>query len=74
MAALRLDFAGMQAAILRLASCLAEPIGVIALVGEKLLGSGQGGQHQRRAFEVAHLAFAEQHHKRSAFAVANRLA
>ena len=27
----------------------AEPIGVLALVGEKLLGLGQGGQHQRRA-------------------------
>ena len=38
---------------------LTEPIGVIALVGEKLLGSRHGGQHQRRALEVAHLAFAK---------------
>ena len=36
----------------------AEPIGVLALVGEKLLGFGQGGQHQRRALVVAHLPLA----------------
>ena len=36
----------------------AEPIRVVALVGEKLLGLGQGGQHQRRALVVAHLALA----------------
>ena len=27
----------------------AEPVGVVTLVGEKLIGLGQGGQHQRRA-------------------------
>jgi hypothetical protein len=51
----------------------AESVGVVTLVGEKLLGSRHGGQHQRRALEVAHLAFAEQHHERSTFAVANRV-
>ena len=51
----------MQAPILRFASASR----VIALVGEKLLGSRHGGQHQRRALEVAHLASAEQHHERS---------
>ena len=36
----------------------AEPIRVVALVGEKLLGLGQGGQHQRRALVVTHLPLA----------------
>jgi hypothetical protein len=36
----------------------AEPIGVVALVGEELLGLGHGGQHQRRALVIAHLALA----------------
>jgi hypothetical protein len=36
----------------------AQPIGVIAFVGEKLPGLGQGGHHQRRALVVAHLSLA----------------
>ena len=37
----------------------AQPIGVVALVGEKLPGLvGQGGQHQRRALVIAHLPLA----------------
>ena len=36
----------------------AEPVGVVTLVGEKLPGYRQGGQHQRRALVVAHLPLA----------------
>jgi len=36
----------------------AEPIGVVALVGEKLLGLGRGGQHRRSALAIAHLPLA----------------
>ena len=36
----------------------AEPIGIVALVGEKFLGLGHGGQHQRRALVIAHLPLA----------------
>ena len=36
----------------------AEPIGVVALVGQKLPSPGHRGQHQRRALEIAHLTFA----------------
>ena len=36
----------------------AEPIGVVALVGEKLPGPGHDRQHQRRALAIAHLPFA----------------
>ena len=49
MATFRLDFDGMQTAMPRFARAAREPIRVVALVGEKLLGLGQGGQHQRRA-------------------------
>jgi len=36
----------------------AEPVGVVTLVGQELLGFRQGGQHQRCALVVAHLALA----------------
>jgi len=39
---------------------LAELVGVIALVAEQLLRGRQRVDHQSRAFEIAHLAFAEQ--------------
>jgi hypothetical protein len=52
---------------------LAEPIGVVAFVGEQLLGRWQGRQHERRALEVAYPAFAEQHDERPASAVADRV-
>ena len=32
----------------------AEPVGVVTLVGQKLLGFRHGGQHQRGALVVAH--------------------
>ena len=51
----------------------AEPIGVVTLVGQELLGSWHGGQHQRRAPVVAHLAFAQQHDERASAAVAERV-
>jgi hypothetical protein len=50
---------------------LAKPIGVIALVGQNLSGPGHRGQHQRRALEVTHLPFAQQHDEQSAVAVAD---
>jgi len=50
-----------------------EPIGVVALVGEKLFGPGKRGQHQRRALVIAHLPLAEQHDARPAMTVANRV-
>ena len=36
----------------------AEPVGVVTLVGQKLLGLRHGGQHQRGALVVAHLPLA----------------
>src|SRR5664279_4476507 len=47
----------------------AEPVGVISLVGEELPGAWQRGQHRSGAFEIARLAFAQQH-DRSPTAVA----
>ncbi len=35
---------------------LAEPVGVVTSVAEQGFGLGQGGDHQRRALVVAHLA------------------
>ena len=50
---------------------VAEPIGVVAPVGEQCLCQRQRLLHQRRVFVVAHLAFAEQHHQRPALAEAD---
>ena len=36
----------------------AEPVGVVTLVGQQLLGFRHGGQHQRRALIIAHLPLA----------------
>ena len=36
----------------------AQPIGVVALIGEKLLGPGHRRQHECGALEIAHLTFA----------------
>ena len=36
-----------------------EPVGIIAPVGEQCPGLGEGIDHQRRPFVVAHLPFAE---------------
>ena len=48
-----------------------EPVGVIAFVAEEFIGLRQRRQHQRRAFVVAHLAFAEQHNQRPPVAIAH---
>ena len=50
---------------------MAEPVGIVAPVGEQSLGLGEGIDHQRSALVVAHLAFAEQHDQRAALAVAD---
>jgi len=57
MGILRFDFDGMHAVR---GESLAELVGVIALVAEQLLRGRQRVDHQSRAFEIAHLAFAEQ--------------
>ena len=49
----------------------AEPICVISLVAQKLLGFWNGGQHQCRTFEVAHLPFAQEHDQRTPKPVTN---
>src|SRR5665647_2559512 len=54
-----------------LGESLTEPVGIIAFVAEEFLGLRQGRQYQRRAFVVAHLAFAEQHDQRSSVAIAH---
>ena len=41
------------------------------LCREKLFGLWQRVQHQRCAFEIAHLTFAEQHDQRASMAVAH---
>lgn len=48
---------------------MAEPVGIVAPVGEQRLGLGERIDHQRRPFVVAHLPFAEQHDQRAALAV-----
>ena len=63
----------MQAAILRFAKSLAEPVGVVALVGEEFARPGQDRQHQCHALVVAHLPLAEQHDERASLAVAHRV-
>ena len=69
MATFRLDFDGMQTAMPRFARA-ARPIGVVALVGDKLLGLGQGGQNQRHSHSSA---LAQEHDERAPTAVANRV-
>lgn len=49
----------------------AEPVGVVALVGQHRLGGRKSVQHQGRAFVIAHLAFAEQQDERSPLPVAD---
>jgi hypothetical protein len=51
----------------------AEPIGVVTVAGEKLLGLRHGGQHQRRALVVAHLPLAQEHDERASVTVADRV-
>ena len=50
---------------------MAEPVSIVASVGEQRLGLGEGVDHQRRPLVVAHLPFAEQHDQRAALAVAD---
>ena len=52
---------------------MAEPVGIVAPVGEQSLGLGEGIDHQRSALVVAHLAFAEQHDQRAALAITDRV-
>ncbi len=48
---------------------MAEPVGIVAPIGEQCLGLGERIDHQRGALVVAHLPFAEQHDQRAALAV-----
>ena len=50
-----------------------EPVGIIASVAEQGPGPGQGVDHERGTFIVAHLAFAQEHDQRPALAVADRM-
>ena len=50
---------------------VAEPVGVIAPVAQQNFRFWQGLDHQSRAFVVAHLPFAEQHHQGAASFVAD---
>jgi hypothetical protein len=52
-----------------LGESLAEPAGVIPLVAEEIPGSRQRGEHRSRTFEIARLAFAQQHDQRSPIAI-----
>lgn len=45
---------------------LAEPVGIVAFVAKQGRGIREGINHQRSAFIVTHLPFAEQHDQRSA--------
>ena len=49
----------------------AEPVAVLAFVGEQLLGARERGKQQKSAFVVAHLAFGEQQDDRAALTVAD---
>src|ERR1700722_19580917 len=71
MATFRLDFEGMQAAVFRFASACLNQSASYPLSASSSLALGIAGMHQRRALEVAHLAFAEQHDERPASAVAD---
>lgn len=50
---------------------MAEPVGIVAPVGEQGLRLGEGIDHQGRPFEVAHLPFAEQHDQRTPLTIAD---
>ena len=52
---------------------MAEPVGIVAAVGEQRLGLREGIDHHRSALVIAHLPFAEQHDQRAALAVADRV-
>src|SRR5450631_754847 len=49
----------------------AEPVGIISPVGEEFPGARQRGEHCSGAFEIARLAFAQQHDQRSPTTVAH---
>lgn len=51
----------------------AEPVGIIALICQQRLGSGEGVNHQRGTLVVAQLPLAEQHDQRAALAFADGL-
>jgi hypothetical protein len=69
-----LDLEGMQIAEKKAFGAPgAEPVRVVAFVGEKVLGPRQGRKHERRALVVAHLALREEHDERPAVAVADRM-
>ena len=53
-----IGFGGDAGGDFALCERFAKPIGVVALVGQKLLGPGDRGQHERGALEIAHLTFA----------------
>jgi hypothetical protein len=53
--------------------CGAEPVAVVALVGEQFLGAGKRRKQQKSALVVAHLAFGQQHRDRPAEPVADRM-
>lgn len=50
---------------------MAEPVGIVAPVGERRLGPREGIDHQRSALVIAHLPFAEHHNQRAALAIAD---
>jgi len=52
---------------------MAEPVGIVAPIGERGLGLEERIDHQRGTLVVAHLPFAEQHYQRAAFANADRM-
>ena len=52
---------------------LAEPVGIIATVGDEHGRVGHGGEHQRRALVVADLALGEQQDARPPALVADRV-
>ena len=49
----------------------AERVAVVAAIGEQFAGQRQGGQHHRRPLVIAHLAFGQKHHDRTALPIAD---
>ena len=64
---------GIQAVTSRTVRDCADPVAVVALVGDQPVGVRQVGQHRRRAAIIADLALGEQQDQGLAFAVADRV-
>jgi hypothetical protein len=56
-----------------LGQCVAEPVGIVAPVGQQGLGLGERIDHQRSALVIAHLPFAQQHDQRTTLAIADSM-